>query len=235
MTHPGLVRPTNQDTFGLTGYSSSSENESQHFEMNGESCWALVADGMGGHRAGAYASKIVVEFLSQRISAIRDPAALPELLASVNQRVHEAMFSEEGDAGMGTTIVGFRSDANSTVIFNVGDSRAYLLRRGQLSQVSFDHTPEGSSNRGNRSHRLTQSLGGTFHRVDPVPHVVSIVIQKDDVILLCSDGLTDLVRDDHIRDILNQSEVDPASDLVNAALTAGGRDNVTAVLLKVKE
>lgn len=233
MTHPGTVRPTNQDHFGLPGHNSNSEKEACCVRLEREGAWALVADGMGGHRAGSYASKVAIDFLSQRLPSLRASRELPELLTRANKRVHEAMYSEEGELGMGTTIVGLWLRRKSISIFNVGDSRAYIFRRGELIQVSEDHTPEGNSNQEYRSHRLTQSIGGTFHRIDPMPHISNMATEPGDSILLCSDGLTDLVSDDRISTIISNIEGDPANGLVNAALHAGGRDNITAVLLRI--
>lgn len=233
VTHPGLQRPTNQDCFALPGYRSSKESETCHLELEREGAWALVADGMGGHRAGAYASTVAVTYLSGRLHALKASSELPAILGEVNTCIHEAMFSEGGEPGMGTTIVGFWMQGKSMTVFNIGDSRAYILRHGTLTQLSMDHTPEGNSDHGYRSHRLTQSLGGTFNRIDPIPHVATVASKPGDAILLCTDGLTDLVSDQQIHEITALEKTKAASALVDAAIASGGRDNVTAVFLEV--
>lgn len=234
-THPGAVRPTNQDCFGLPGFQSQSARDSCQLEINVERGWALVSDGMGGHRAGAYASKVAVEFISERLPALQNSADLLGLLTLANHHIHEAMLSGEGEPGMGATIVGLWFDIDSVSIFNVGDSRAYILRRGEISQISLDHTPESGSQTERRSHRLTQSLGGTFHRLDPIPHIASVPIGQVDSILLCTDGLTDLVNEKQILSILEREDGNPAQNLVNAALSAGGRDNITVIFLRLSQ
>lgn len=233
VTHPGIRRPTNQDCFALPGYQSSKESETCHLELEREGAWAIVADGMGGHRAGAYASTVAVEYLAGRLHALKASSELPDILGEANKRIYEAMFSEGGEAGMGTTIVGFWMRGKSITVFNIGDSRAYILRHGSLTQLSVDHTPEGNSDHGYRSHRLTQSLGGTFNRIDPIPHVTTLTSEPGDAILLCTDGLTDLVSDQQIREIFALEKAESATALVDAAIEGGGRDNVTAIVLEI--
>tara|TARA_B100000678_G_scaffold290588_1_gene303910 strand:+ start:1219 stop:1785 length:567 start_codon:yes stop_codon:yes gene_type:complete len=188
---------------------------------------------MGGHRAGAYASTVAVEYLAGRLLSLKASSELPDILGEANKCIYEAMFSEGGEAGMGTTIVGFWMRGKSITVFNIGDSRAYIFRHGSLTQLSMDHTPEGNSDHGYRSHRLTQSLGGTFNRIDPIPHVTTLASEPGDAILLCTDGLTDLVSDQQIHEIISLEKAKSASALVDAAIEAGGRDNVTAVVLEI--
>jgi protein phosphatase len=190
---------------------------------------------MGGHRAGAYASTVAVEYLAGRLHALKASSELPDVLGEANKCIYEAMFSEGGEAGMGTTIVGLWMRGKSITVFNIGDSRAYILRHGSLTQLSVDHTPEGNSDHGYRSHRLTQSLGGTFNRIDPIPHVSTLASEPGDAILLCTDGLTDLVSYQQILSILQKEDGNPAHNLLDAALSAGGRDNITAIFLRLSQ
>ena len=130
-----------------------------------------------------------------------------------------------------STIVGLLMGVQECTFFNVGDSRGYLLRDGRLEMVSRDHVPEVGGTRGGRSHAVTQSLGGTYTRRRLNPHLSSTTLGRGDVVLLCSDGLTDLVDDGQIAALLRSDSNCPATDLVEAALVAGGRDNVSVIVL----
>lgn len=231
-THVGLIRTTNEDRFGLPDWKSDGNEASWHGVIARDGGWAVVADGMGGHGAGGVASDVVVDVLSSQLPRIRSDADVTAAIQLANEKVHEAMFSERGRPGMGSTVVGLRACGENFEIFNVGDSRAYLFRNNQLRRLSVDHTPEGATNQKFRSHALTQSMGGTLSRVDLVPHLESISIRSGDQFLLCSDGVTDLISEDDIIRLLSEGSHDPTLKLVDAALTAGGRDNITAILIK---
>jgi serine/threonine protein phosphatase PrpC len=117
-------------------------------------------------------------------------------------------------------------------VFNVGDNRAYALRRGGSVRLSRDDTLNVSAAAlRNRSHALTESLGGSAKPRHLRPNLQHITLERSDILLLCSDGLTDMVDDDEIAGLLMRHPENPAERLVAAALDAGGEDNVTTVVI----
>ena len=125
-------------------------------------------------------------------------------------------------------MAGFRRAGGAVSVFNVGDSRVYLARDGGLSLLSVDDTlPRRAAG---RSHALTQSLGGTSVPLPLHPHVVSVEPVAGDVLLVCTDGLTDMLGDAEIVASLLAGTANPAAALADAAVEAGGRDNVTVVV-----
>ncbi|HEX4777975.1 MAG TPA: Stp1/IreP family PP2C-type Ser/Thr phosphatase [Acidimicrobiia bacterium] len=200
-----------------------------------------VADGMGGHRAGEVASATALEALRAAIAAGRP---VPEAIASANSAVFSKAFDDPELRGMGTTItvaVAGTGEGQALVVGHVGDSRAYHLHDGELVQITEDHslveelvregrlTPEQASVHPQRS-IITRALG-----VDEqvLVDTYDVDLAPGDRILLCSDGLTSMVRPNDIARILRRED-DPtraAEALVDAANAAGGEDNVTAVVL----
>ncbi len=200
-----------------------------------------VADGMGGHQAGEVASATAIEALR---AAVSNGAPIREAITKANEAVVERAAGDEGLRGMGTTMTAATLAAGGTLLIgHVGDSRAYLVRDGELSQVTKDHslvgemvqggelTPEQAEVHPQRS-VITRALGiERGVEVDIYP----LELDEGDRVLLCSDGLTDMLRTDEIAAIL-QRESDPqkaANTLVDAANKAGGEDNITVVILDV--
>ncbi|HKH26334.1 MAG TPA: Stp1/IreP family PP2C-type Ser/Thr phosphatase [Acidimicrobiia bacterium] len=202
-----------------------------------------VADGMGGHRAGEVASATALEALR---AAVANGRSLRDAIEGANDAVLEKSESDRELHGMGTTLTaGMLGSDGQLVVGHVGDSRAYLVRDGELTQITNDHslveemvrggelTPEQAEVHPRRS-IITRALG-----IDPQVEVdeYPIDLRLGDRILLCSDGLTTMVRPDDIAGILNR-EHDPkraAQLLVDAANEAGGEDNVTAVIIDAVE
>lgn len=202
-----------------------------------------VADGMGGHRAGEVASATALEALR---AAVANGRSLRDAIEGANDAVLEKSESDRELHGMGTTLTaGMLGSDGQLVVGHVGDSRAYLVRDGELTQITNDHslveelvrggelTPEQAEVHPRRS-IITRALG-----IDPQVEVdeYPIDLRPGDRILLCSDGLTTMVRPDDIAGILNR-EHDPkraAQLLVDAANEAGGEDNVTAVIIDAVE
>ena len=193
--------------------------------------WAIIADGMGGHQAGKVASRVVLESIARDISAARSAEALLAMLDHANRDLFEAMYNE-GRPGMGTTVVGARFGDGEALIFNVGDSRAYKRVGSRLLQLSRDDSvsPSGPG-RAAGSHALMQSLGGSTRMIGPTPHILRMPFAGEDALLLCSDGLSDMLSDEEIVGVWRCNEGDPAEGLVAAALDAGGRDNITVVVV----
>jgi protein phosphatase len=185
---------------------------------------------MGGHRAGEVASETAIDALHSHLSAAHPQADIAEILDATNSQVFDAMLAPFGRPGMGTTIAGFWLCAGRAKAFNIGDSRIYLLREGRLKQVSVDHTPDLHSRPNRRSHLLTQSLGGTRFKIPLQPHIADLDLLAGDRILICTDGLSDMVADVRIEAILRENLEQPARALVDAAMGAGGEDNITVVV-----
>jgi serine/threonine protein phosphatase PrpC len=202
-----------------------------------------VADGMGGHQAGEVASSTALEALR---FAVTGGEALREAIVFANDAVWEKSGADEGLRGMGTTLTAGTMAAGGTLLIgHVGDSRAYLLREGGLEQVTSDHSvvaelieagelTEEQAELDPRRSMITRALG-----VEPGVDVdvIPLKLRAGDRVLLCSDGLTTMVREDEILTILRR-EVDPtraAGALVDAANAHGGADNITTVVVDVVE
>lgn len=203
----------------------------------------VVADGMGGHAAGEVASEIAVSVLEQQAPAHPDGEQLERAVEEANREVILAQHDGRGREGMGTTVTAAMLEDERLVIAQVGDSRAYLLHRGHLQQLTRDHslmadmieagqlTPEEARFHPNRS-VITRALGS-----DPLmrPDIFELNVEAGDRLLICSDGLSGMLRDPEIENTLRRVR-DPqrcASQLVNEAITAGGHDNVTVIVVDV--
>jgi protein phosphatase len=206
-----------------------------------------IADGMGGAQAGEVASRLAAESLRERehgeLSALEQTV---ELIREANRRVY-AYSSENASArGMGTTMTVALVDGNRVTIGHVGDSRAYLLRDEQLTQLTQDHslvaelvrsgrlTPEDAESHPRRS-VITRALG-TDSEVEV--DVFSLQARDGDLYLLCSDGLTSMVADVEIERILASARADlddAAKKLIEAANSAGGEDNITVVVFELED
>jgi protein phosphatase len=203
----------------------------------------VVADGMGGHRGGEVASRLALETV-QRLFEARE-GTLAEQVTEANRAIFERSQQDRSVAGMGTTLTAALVDGDRVHLAHVGDSRAYLFRGGELSMLTEDHTlvhrmvVEGEITEAEAEthpHRsiLTRALG-----VDASVQVDEGEVRSvaGDRILLCSDGLTAMVPDGQIREILSKA-ADPqeaVDTLVRVANRAGGIDNITAVILDFDE
>ena len=234
----GLVRASNQDAFAT---------------IDRLGLWA-VADGMGGHAGGEIAAQTAIASVKAQADLIVDPLqhghGLPEeVLNDLIAQAHEAILGraslEPKLKGMGTTIVVLvivPTPVPTAHVAHLGDSRAYRFRSGLLTPLTRDHTliekylergiltPESARTHPER-HVLTRALGIS----SPVrPDVASQPLNQDDLFLLCSDGLTKMLEDADIQDILAKAKGDPirACDrLIAESLARGGEDNVTVVLI----
>ncbi|UYY57208.1 PP2C family protein-serine/threonine phosphatase [Sphingomonas sp. S2-65] len=228
-THVGRVRTNNEDSYCLSP----------------ERCLWLVADGMGGHEKGEWASSAIV----QAAEALRLPGtfeaactAIADMIHASNARIHRE--AEQRGIQMGSTIVGLHLSGAKFGLFWVGDSRAYVLRAGALHQLTRDHSQvQAMVDRGlirpeeavghPMSHVLARAVG-----VQPVIEVDAIVdeAQPGDVFLLCSDGLTNRVSNAEIATMLEGYAHQEALDrLICLTLERGAPDNVTAIIVGVHE
>jgi serine/threonine protein phosphatase PrpC len=232
VTDAGKVRRNNEDSL-LVG------------EGKDETLFA-VADGIGGFEAGEVASRIAIEVLSE----LGPGSSFEEAIGEANRRILAAGRGDERLSGMGTTVVAVRFGGTHeepvAEVAHVGDSRAYILRSGDLSPVTEDHSlvaelvRSGDLTRAQAAEHpqknlITRALGAED---DVEVDTAVLAVEAGDRFLLCSDGLTDMVPEDRILGILTQSPSDPertARRLLSAALEAGGTDNVTVVVVDVKE
>ena len=257
MTDVGKVRKRNEDHYLICSlhkqmrvHSTSLPNVEQ-LPLGGRAMafLALVADGVGGHAGGDEASRLATESIARYITHsmqcyyARDPHEddfLDQLHNTVMQ-CHAHLIAEAEKhperGGMATTLTLLLGMWPRAYIVQVGDSRCYQLRGKKLNQITRDQTvaqdliDEGvltESKAGAWSHVLSSAVGGS----EAKPVIYKLELQSDDVILLCSDGLTTHVKDDEIRDGLAamKSSEQVCRDLVSEALSRGGRDNVTVVV-----
>ena len=203
----------------------------------------VVADGMGGHAAGEVASEICVKTIEEYAPDHPDAEALGAAVEEANRAIINAALTGEGRAGMGTTCTAAMVEGERLVIAQVGDSRAYLLHGGQLIQLTRDHslmanmieagqiTAEEARYHPNRS-VITRALGND---PDMVADLYEINVEAGDRLLLCSDGLSSMITDAEIKNVM-LSTSDPqrcAARLVNEAIGAGGADNVTVIVANI--
>ena len=226
-THPGRARPINEDAVYPAGAGT------------GDAVLLVVADGLGGHIGGEVASKLAIEVAS-------DLGLSPaEAVLSANRAILSEVANRPRLAGMATTMTLARLDEDGSAHFaHVGDSRGYLLRRGDLRRLTQDHsvvaeyvasgklTEEEAENHPQRS-LVTRALGLEFHlEVDEFEEP----LEQGDRLLLCSDGLNVMIDDDHIRSLLGSGTPEEAAwALIEAANTAGGHDNITVAIADALE
>lgn len=202
-----------------------------------------VADGLGGHQAGEVASSIAIERLLAEAPRLADAKALARAVRAANGAVIQAADAGQGRAGMGTTLTAAMIDGVRIALAHVGDSRAYLLDQGALTQITQDHSmvadmvrngtlsAEESRFHPNRS-VITRALGSD-------PNMLVDTFEVDaapgDRLLLCSDGLTSMVDDREIERILGEapSAEEAVDRLIEAANDAGGQDNITVVVAEI--
>ena len=246
MTDTGIVRRKNEDAIGY------------------DSALGLVvlADGMGGHRGGEIASSMtidtVIDELQQKLPEIVpgevdeasgfsiESICIQDAVVAANNLVYKTAESNPEHKGMGTTIVVLQFYNNSFSLAHIGDSRCYRLRADRFEQITKDHsllqelidrgfyTPEEARNSMNKN-LVTRALG-----IDPIvmPDIQEDIVLKNDLYLLCSDGLTDLVEDEDIYLTIKQFSAnleEAAKQLITKANKNGGKDNISVMLCRIDE
>ena len=218
----------------------------------------VVADGMGGHNAGEVASKLVVETIQDYIRQNQSEDLIVEpvgrdanlskearlLLAGIqlsNRIVHQAALSNEAYRGMGSTVSAVYFTENTFIVANVGDSLIYLIRDGEIEQLAVPHTliaeqtqrdPENAELLwSDFKHVLTRAMG-VDEKVKA--DISEVPVLKNDILIICSDGLTDKASAEEILELAYNRRSDKAcKSLVDLANARGGDDNITAIVLKV--
>jgi len=232
-TDTGLVRKSNQDfLFASEGPVGPLPN------------LFLVADGMGGHKAGDYASRYVVEHMKEHIehsNAASPVMILRKALEKTNQGLFEEAIEDPEKEGMGSTLVAAIIEDDMMYVANVGDSRLYLLR-DHLVQITRDHSlveemvARGKMERGSESYLnqkniITRAVGIGKH---VEPDFFEVPLMECDCVLLCSDGLTNMVGDDEISRVLKTTDTlqEKTDILIKEANRNGGKDNIAIVLVE---
>jgi protein phosphatase len=229
----GLVRETNEDS-----YVCSPPN------------LFIVADGMGGHVAGEIASKLAVKtvngYIQEHVGKDNLELLLKQAIIQANTSIYQMALSKEDFSGMGTTVTAVYIDGKKLHWGHVGDSRIYLLRNGEFRQITNDHslvwelvqsgsiTREDAQNHPKRN-ILTRAVGTScLISVD----TGTLSLEAGDVVLMCTDGLTNMVSEEEICKLMQRKDCDPSSiveQLVMQAKNAGGFDNITTILLKEED
>lgn len=238
LSHAGKVRENNEDAWTVVDFDNGARLH-------------IVSDGVGGHAGGETASRIVVEtlplLLEENVGQTPSPdimdQALKRSLIQLSRVMEQQSRGIPGLGGLAATVVCCLTHGHKALVGHMGDSRCYLLRGEILSLLTKDHTvarmlldlgeialEEFRSHPGQA--RLTRAVGSPH---EPLPDVHSLELQPGDRLLLSSDGLHGLVEDDVLADICKPpAPLDQACEqLIQAALDAGGRDNVTALLVEV--
>lgn len=253
LTDTGMVRENNED-------SSLALDMSEPNSFGAESYGVyLVADGMGGHQAGEIASEMAVRIISTTlVDSLRQATELPspsqlvkQAIEKANTEIHDLASSNPQLFAMGTTVtLGLRLD-NELYLGHVGDSRAYLVRKGKIQQLTEDHslvaflvkegaiTPEEAKTHPERG-MILRCLGvsdkvtvDTYHQAD---NEYKLTLLSGDSLLFCTDGLTSYVSDNEILDCLRKGNDSHSvcRELVNMANTRGGGDNISVIVVRVR-
>jgi protein phosphatase len=246
----GLLKSRNDDSFFIVDSSCT------HYDLQRFGMIFVIADGLGGHAAGHVASKMACEevvseyyrkdatFQENMATDVLKLRRLQQTLGVVHKKIVALASANEGLRGMGTTLSALVLTDHDALIAHVGDSRIYRLRNDRCERMTIDHTkrqsfidigqiqPEQESNH-HYGRIVTQALGGyddlteIFTRVEPV--------QRGDVFLLCTDGLHDVLSDREILTIMteNNRPHNACDELIEAAITKGGDDDITVVVIRV--
>lgn len=233
-TDVGMCRGVNEDRYGLAP----------------ELGLFLVADGMGGHSAGQVASKLAAEAALEAVrklegSAVSLTEKLRQAVEIANHRIYFAAEAKQELAGMGTTLVSILATEDRVALAHVGDSRAYLVRRGRIRCLTDDHSLVGELLRCNEideaaarqhphRHVLTRAVGV---RRAVQPDLAELTPLTGDLFLMCSDGLTNHIEDDEIAEYASADAAPQAvcDALVAAANERGGEDNITVLLVRYEK
>ena len=241
--HTGRIRHRNEDNFFFDGRILEAENNGlKHpvvmtHSLRREICLA-VFDGMGGENFGEIASFTAAECMQKMTRTLKD-FFIPErqFLTRMCRGLNDAVVAKAGELGtehMGTTIAALYFSHNYVYVCNVGDSRAYRLRDGQFLQLSVDHVERQKAESKIKA-PLTQNLGIDPEQFLIEPYIAKGKLQQGDRYLLCSDGLTDMLTNMEIDEVIRQtlSAEEIVDQLIEEALKRGGKDNITAIMCRI--
>ena len=233
-TDKGRKRRLNQDYVFATGESIGSLPD-----------LFLLADGMGGHKAGDFASRFAVEELQKYVANAPSDTPAVQLIqngiTSVNKSLYELSMGDENLNGMGTTLVTAFIEGNSLTVSNIGDSRAYIIHGNSIKQITRDHSyveemiRRGYMRRGSKDYMdsrniITRAVG---IESDVSADFFEVELTEGDYILMCSDGLTNMVDNESIRNIIRERSAVPekVQALIDMANINGGKDNIGIILV----
>ena len=253
-THPGMVGKQNEDRYRFSSFTVGPKGKTS-------SVLAVLCDGIGGHRAGEVAAEMAVDIVSEEImngDAQKPLRTIQKAITKASDAIYAASQTNQGRQGMGTTAALAWVIGNQLFTANIGDSRIYLLRKNHLVQLTTDHTwvqealdagliADDQSSQHPNAHIIRRYLGS---RIAPQPDFrlwyfadeedtdaldnQGLPLEPEDTLLLCSDGLTDLVSDEEIRNVIQQSSLAQVPEvLISMANKRGGHDNITIVLMQV--
>ena len=243
--------PFRVDSAGRSDVGLVREKNEDSFLVSPEDGVYVVCDGMGGHVGGQVASQTAVATIIESVRAHVPFTVGSDLLAAAILEANKAVFrrakSDPALHNMGTTVVGIRDEADLLHVCHVGDSRIYRLRQGRFEQVTRDHSlvnlyaenPSLAAKFGPANENVIVRAVGLREEVE-VDHR-AIAMEANDMYLLCSDGLTDMVDDWILKELLEDAQNggctldECAGSMIRAALSNGGVDNVTAVVLRIME
>lgn len=241
--HTGKIRKNNEDNFYFDGKCLEMDNNGLkhpvYIEDNLKSGLSFaVFDGMGGENFGEHASYAAARQMQMTERTLAD-FFIPEkkYLERLTEQLNEAVVKSQKEMcteRMGSTMVSLYFSGRFVYVCNIGDSRAYRLRDGEFLQISVDHV-EKRPGKENKKAPLTQYLGFGSEEIQIEPYIAKGELKKGDMYLLCSDGLTDMLPNFEISDImLNSEEAESCvQDLIQSALEHGGRDNITAIVCRL--
>ena len=244
---------------GATDIGRIREANEDAFLIDEERRLYLVADGMGGHQGGGFASKKALELVLEELKTLESaqeatqplPQAGERTLTQIrlmrafqraNQKLFEISLNEPHLRGMGTTLTGLQFDEKYANIAHIGDSRAYLIRKGKIQQLTEDHSwvqeqvkmgllSEEEAQNHPLKNIITRSMG---HEREIQVDLTKIEYQPQDKYLLCSDGLTNMLSDQEILKIVQNHSLEQAvNQLISRANEEGGFDNITVILVEV--
>ena len=232
-TSVGRIRPLNEDSYFVSEPDQSG------------TVLAIVADGMGGHNAGEVASGKAVGIVQKDVLGKCGKNAKDVLVKAVNdanREIYEMSVNARNLSGMGTTMTACVAEEHNVTAVQVGDSRLYLIRGEKITQITKDHSlvemllengkiTKEEARRHPQKNIITRAVG-TDKTVEA--DIYEFRAEAGDIILLCSDGLVNMVEDEEILPVMNLSETlnDAANKLVAEAETAGGTDNITVILIR---
>lgn len=242
-------------SFGLSDIGLVRQKNEDVWAQLPENCFFVIADGMGGHRAGEIAARESVNALchlikkqaksdkKRSLANLRD--YLQHAIQLINGHVFKLSKSNEELKGMGTTICCLQFHPNGVILGHVGDSRIYRMRNGKLEQLTRDHSllrelldsgllDTQQANDFLYKNIITKAIG-TEATIEPSVYMMDIA--AEDVFMMCTDGLSDLLSHEDIENIMNKSAniEDSVTKLIQTAKVRGGHDNITVLMVKVEE
>ncbi|WP_304941847.1 Stp1/IreP family PP2C-type Ser/Thr phosphatase [Vallitalea guaymasensis] len=232
-THKGKIRNINQDSFYIS-------NE----KIGNLPNLYIIADGMGGHKAGEYASMCAVEEFVGYVKKNEYPHISDTFINGINyinEIIHNKSLADENFFGMGTTFIVCSVEDNKLFVANVGDSRLYLINNA-INQITEDHSlveemiKSGKLSRGQSKNHPNKNIITRAVGADETVKcdIFTLNITSEEFILMCSDGLTNMLEDDTILQVVGSDKKldEKLDELIELALNNGGTDNIAAVLIK---